>query len=642
MAVGIMASAQAADTLCKDNEDKYSFEQKILASVDAKCDHLDELISVDDQVTREKLLQLKAVADGIGKSTTTSALVNRLNSGYLLGKTITGADEQILSEMQRYSTQMLTLKSSLVLVRELQKEAVKVLDLVSASLHYWIECQHHPVHYFFHKSPFKWSPFAQNQDDEIAANLKLLHHKQEKFYALLGKLSRHIESFSSVMTIDEHDAWLGMFFTTARLIVPRQKNRTALAVQDDKIQQFIALAEAVGACAQTRVIPGAVDGHVMLNWMTYCTAGIILTAGLLHVEKVKGMGATALESGKVFWNDFSGACKSLYGLVKPESLATFDEKTDMMAHELANYCKTTQIKSKEFPMGVDCTDDKKLKIFVLEFLRGECSTEDANKFKNIQEKRNTFSAEVLLTKKTQVVENLKVLYNTLDPKLKTRLGSLESIDRLVEDICNGKRDDQVIDIIETIISGPIATYYEVLFGVYSIPTGITPNVQLLLELWPVLTTRLQCIIQQNIARFKKLDEKVSLIIAAAIVGTGFYGTVKMGQMMYWLLKKSPHDFKPAREALLEVDRILNLHDNDNQTSTVGYVLSDSESGRLLYALERIKKEIFFVKEPDSWDFERDVRQLEFSSLLSIRQKRSLINIMYRQYEFLHLGHERLA
>lgn len=646
MAVGLVARTHATDTFCEDNGGQYSFEQKILASVDARCSQLNQLVRVDDQVMREKLLQLKAVADDIDRFTTASGLVNRLNSGHLLQKTITCADEKTLSDLQHYGSQMLTLKSSLVLVRELQTEAVKVLDLVSESLHHWIERQHHPIHYFLHKSPLKWSPFAPNQEDEIAENLKILHDKQEKFYTLLGKLSRHVESFSPTMSVAEHDAWLATFFTTARLIVPRQKKRATLAVQDDKIQQFIALAEVVSTCSYTRVIPAAIDGHFMRNWMTYCTAGVILTTGLLHVDKVQKMGEKALETGQSLLNDFCSSFWRLWDLITLEPSVTEAEVHVIVEDIPKNYDFLPTSPSKDFAMrfyddgGVLKKDQ--LKEFTKDFLNNKLSSADHKAFLALQKSCEAVRINEI---KQAAVDKLWLLIcdnknEKFIKELKEIVGTTrKGISSFIDDLLMGKVDNKIIPLLEVVMNNTSGVERDIPSALASWslnPLSIASEVKILQTFFAPGANRMKNIFGYLVDGVKRGQAQLSVIIALATVVFVAGGLGVTGLIMYWLLKKSPYDFKYAREALLDVDRILNLHDNDNQTSTVGYVLNDSESGRMLYALERIKKEIVFVQEPDNWHFERDVSQLEFTSLLSIHQKRSLINIMYRQYEFLHL------
>jgi hypothetical protein len=72
-----------------------------------------------------------------------------------------------------------------VLLRDYSSQLIEILTAIDQALVYWHEQAHHPVYYFFHKSPAKWFKKA-GQQIEIKKNIKRLQQFKEFYCESLG------------------------------------------------------------------------------------------------------------------------------------------------------------------------------------------------------------------------------------------------------------------------------------------------------------------------------------------------------------------------------------------------------------------------------------------------------------------------
>ncbi len=86
-------------------------------------------------------------------------------------------------------------------------QCLELLEIIDRSLVYWNEQAHHPVYYFFHKSPLKWFK-ERHQQVEIKKKIALLQSYKECFCNALGVAIVHRELFAAQQDQDALMAWV--------------------------------------------------------------------------------------------------------------------------------------------------------------------------------------------------------------------------------------------------------------------------------------------------------------------------------------------------------------------------------------------------------------------------------------------------
>ncbi len=125
---------------------------------------------------------------------------------------------------------------------------------------------------------------------------------------------------------------------------------------------------------------------------------------------------------------------------------------------------------------------------------------------------------------------------------------------------------------------------------------------------------------------QKVNKQSSLIIGMALAGA--LGLTSH-RLVSYLMTPRVIDYSHIRIALADAARVLNLYSGHDSSVTI----YSEDMGRFLYSIERLYKEMRVIKEPERWEFARDLHQLA-QPQLSVSQKLRLIDIMYKRYPFL--------
>jgi len=541
--------------------------------------------SSESTVCRKALFYFKGIVDSIDENTSLVTLIQILSSGQALCQKLTLIQNEQAAQLEKELTRILLVKSSIVFAKNLRAQAMAAIDLLRPRLHYWVQQEQHQIYYFLHKSPVKIINQLRNgekQKDEIARNLKELRVAQERYYGLLGALFRHTDEFNSNDVVDD---WLIKFFAFGQHIL--QLKDSALPDYDaEPIQRAIVFAQKCGQQPQMKRMPGMIDNHFARHWITYSGAAITAVAvlGLAYkrpdrmLKKFNSLKDKGYYCGGVVAKSVKRFLNGVWELAK------FDDKTHTTPGPVP------------IPSSVPLVDER---------------TELGEAFDMVQKAlRENSKPEMPIDKETFLVRAF-----------------------------NNNEDKVVIDLFGTILTD--GSFFE--GGINPAGWKLAPAYRSVgRAILHFFTKRLEAFKIEATERYIRADQKLSLVFGALAtggLGTALYITLGVS---YSLLKPRPHDFRLIKEALLDIDRILNLYDRTDRDHVVVSAISDADWGRLLYSLDRIAKEVRYVKEPDRWYFERDVDQLALGSLLDVRQKRELIKIMYRQYYFLHESYAAAA
>jgi len=545
-------------------------------------------------VTQFKVRILDAINDKLGEITTIATLINILAGA----QAFLHEKDAIINENSRLHAdliRLLLIKSSPVFMRAMQKEIITILDLTAPRISYWVEQEHHTFYYFMHKSPYKWF-FSEKQSDEIARHLKELRKIQECYYQLFGKISRHIENFQMIQETERtlSNRWLGDLLSLGQSVITHQERLLKNKDIDHSIQSFISLAKKLSTCRKTRKIPGGSDSYLARNWIGYGIAGAITTLGLWLVYKYPDRIEKSINGVHEKAEKYVKRQKEI--LLEVRNTLLWPDKKENDAQKLPGQ----EMLRNEFERSVDDALAENEENGILKKLIEEkviSSREDCRQ--QIIEKRN----EALLLK-------IALEANKLDKNqiLHINVGSLRDIMFGTSSAANIEANKAVFTAFKALI----LYYYE--YG------------------------RREA--NDIVMKSNNIIKQLSVVIGLLGTGVGLITLYLVYRLVGSLIKIRPHDFRLVREALLDVDRILNLYDRTDRGSVDGSAIAVADWGRLLYSLYNINKEAWYVKEPDRWHFERDVQQLALASSLDVRQRRELIQIMYKQYEFLQDQHEQ--
>lgn len=509
--------------------------------------YMDILIeSVHNEVDEKKreqqhkiLVSFKQVIDSITDTTTLDTLEHILNSTQLLYKKMTA--EYGNTTLQEDCIRLLLIKTAPLMVNALQKNISASLDRGQSHLDYWVAQKHHPISYFFHKSPIKWF-YEEKQQVEINRHLSHLRATQDHHFALFGALHRHAKSFGANPYAQIVDEWLDNIVHMVALFRQKECKKNSTIVE-----QFRSSAHFLAQCPHGWGVGDAPDHHLKRHWMIYTATACAAVASASTWYLQPSWLIDGMQKGNTFIHKF------------PSLWNEGDIRTKKALGDLWNEFSTIQKNGQ----------------YLIKTLSFKPSTQQ-----DFVEKIGAYNFAGVWAF-VEVATKILADSGLVSP---TKGMSLNPADWLWGGGGLGG------------LSGPVASFLKA-FEPFAKQCGIKAGLY-------------------------------------SLAGLGLVGGAGISTwLVYKLLKQKPHDFGPLCTTLLDIDRILNLYDRSDR-HVIATDISDADWGKLLYSLEKIKREVHYIKEPERWEFEHDIQQLSLSSTLDVRQKRELLKIMYKQYQFL--------
>jgi hypothetical protein len=476
------------------------FEIKVNEYVDSTITNLinNRLSTEDDEYKKISayLKDFKIIVAGITDRTTMVALYNILSSGNSLcrkASSLKGPMAVLGQELRK----LLLIKASPLLIKKLRAEIILSIDILRLRLHYWIQQDAHNVYYFFHKSPLKWFS-GLSQHEEIKNSIEQVRIVQEQYYGLLGSVVSRIHSFDSAEDISNQDAWL------EDLLVITQH---ALSIKDtvlplnevDSVKRGMIFIRALSEHAQVPELPGAYDGHLVRNWMTYSAVSMATI--------------TALVMG------YKNAHK-------------FPEWKEKISNDLAPYSNHVKIAGKAVH-----------KFFLPE---GETLNDQG-----LKAKLETFHEAVARLPGVSIASSGDAV--ALDQLV---IPSLKSLQKEVVEHHQWKSVGKlwsIVNQLDTAMGISVIDGISGWFGGGGVKEAIKfgpAYIEGVKATWPLVVRYLT-----------KLEQKISLLLVGGVGSIAAVVTYTALQKAYNTLKPSAHGFKLAKDSLLNISRILNAYDS---------------------------------------------------------------------------------
>lgn len=626
--------------------------------------------SSDENVAYKK--ELRYLFKNYGKFSAIT-LLSRLRSAHqAMVKYDVNVDGEAYQQYEQLCSALL-LTCAQVFCNEMRNHILHALHDIDNMLNYWCYQHNHQVYYFFHKSPTKWI-MGQEQQKEIAHNIVKLERKQKELYTLLGSLTEHVHSFTTVeTTYEDCYVWIEQLFEIAAGV----KISSQYSTDESRFDEIATVLELklkrvakFKADYLTSIAQAKKPSRFARNWIAY-TATIAAMAYMVNYHSKNP--DVASSAFKAVQDEAKGffvlLLHPIHKIYERGKLALSTEKKIEAPKEVADAHRETLIakqvelmnllneQSPENEDGIILLDKEAQLFKLLEAVIkvgdetvADINAELAKSNTSVREDGFNYIKEALeLYPSYQIVKDLKAS------------GALEKIKNRVEPVMVGKiiinekevneykaalrEVSQFVDQFSQdswcITSGSRSSWWDVNFGlgliradddylnvlekytkiidqkilkIFQIAAHIVENVGLQANDLFKNTEDLEIQARQQL-KDHELTLMFTSLIPLAITGLG------LSKAYQWA---NTRDYSSIRISLSDVNALL---------IEAAHNLDDYHYGKLVYLICKLRHKSTYLKDPLANQFLDDVAKLE-SKQYSAQTKHSIVENMFNKYAFL--------